>query len=269
MGIAESGALRGKVAIITGAATASAGPAPCCSRRPARGWPWPTRVTRSWPGPSRRCGRPAGRCVDHRRPHHPEFCAAVVTETVRAFGAGGRAAEQRGRRHMVVWHGRDHHARAHGTWPRTSTCALCTWSAARRCRTCGRGRRHDRQHLIGLGLPRLGRARLTPTRHPRAPSSAYPHAMAASYGRCRNCMVNAICPGTIRTRLTADMVPGVRRPRRQGRGIPLGRVGEPRTSRAARCSWPPTTPRSSRALHIVADGGRWRPRVMRSAVAEA
>ena len=50
-------------------------------------------------------------------------------------------------------------------------------------------------------------------------------AMAASYGRDR-IRVNAICPGTIRTRLTADFIERAERDAAEGRGIPLGRVGE-------------------------------------------
>src|SRR5262249_33772811 len=55
---------------------------------------------------------------------------------------------------------------------------------------------------------------------------ALTRAMAASYGRDR-IRVNAICPGTIRTRLTRDILERVERVGREGRGIPLGRVGEP------------------------------------------
>ena len=55
---------------------------------------------------------------------------------------------------------------------------------------------------------------------------ALTHAMAASYGRDR-IRVNAICPGTIRTRLTADFIERAERDAAEGRGIPLGRVGEP------------------------------------------
>ena len=46
--------------------------------------------------------------------------------------------------------------------------------------------------------------------------------------------VNAICPGVIRTRLTTDIVPGAERAAKEGRGIPLGRVGEPED--IARCA---------------------------------
>ena len=62
---------------------------------------------------------------------------------------------------------------------------------------------------------------------------ALTRAMAASYGRDR-IRVNAICPGTIRTRLTADIVERVEREAAEGRGIPLGRVGEPED--IARCA---------------------------------
>src|SRR5262249_21515093 len=62
---------------------------------------------------------------------------------------------------------------------------------------------------------------------------ALPRAMAASYGR-DGVRVNAICPGTIRTRLTADIVERVAKDAKEGRGIPLGRVGEPED--IARCA---------------------------------
>jgi len=80
------------------------------------------------------------------------------------------------------------------------------------------------------------------------------HAMAASYGRDR-IRVNAICPGTIRTRLTVDIVPGVEKASREGRGIPLGRVGEPED--IARCALFLASDDASfiSGAHIVADGG--------------
>src|SRR5947207_15915470 len=48
---------------------------------------------------------------------------------------------------------------------------------------------------------------------------ALTRAMAASYGR-DGIRVNAICPGTIRTRLTADIVQRVERAAKEGHGIP-------------------------------------------------
>src|SRR5205814_6556377 len=59
---------------------------------------------------------------------------------------------------------------------------------------------------------------------------ALTRAMAASYGR-DGIRVNAICPGVIRTRLTADIVEGAERAAKDGRGIPLGRSASRRTSR--------------------------------------
>ena len=72
---------------------------------------------------------------------------------------------------------------------------------------------------------------------------ALTRAMAASYGRDR-IRVNAICPGTIRTRLTADIIERVERETAEGRQIPLGRVGEPED--IARC-----------ALFLASDDASW------------
>lgn len=79
-------------------------------------------------------------------------------------------------------------------------------------------------------------------------------AMAASYGRDR-IRVNAICPGTIRTRLTVDIVERVERAARDGHGIPLGRVGEPED--IARCALFLASDDASfiTGAHIVVDGG--------------
>ena len=83
---------------------------------------------------------------------------------------------------------------------------------------------------------------------------ALTRAMAASYGADR-IRVNAICPGTIRTRLTADIVEGVERETSAGRGIPLGRVGEPED--IARCALFLASDDSSwiSGTEIVVDGG--------------
>ena len=72
---------------------------------------------------------------------------------------------------------------------------------------------------------------------------ALTRAMAASYGR-DHVRVNAICPGTIRTRLTADIIERVEREAAEGRQIPLGRVGEPED--IARC-----------ALFLASDDSAW------------
>ena len=88
---------------------------------------------------------------------------------------------------------------------------------------------------------------------PERPSHAYAaskgavlsltRAMAVSYGRDR-IRVNAICPGVIRTRLTADIVDRAAQAAAEGRGIPIGRVGEPED--IARC-----------ALFLASDDASW------------
>jgi len=83
---------------------------------------------------------------------------------------------------------------------------------------------------------------------------ALTRAMAASYGRDR-IRVNAICPGTIRTRLTADIIERVEREAAEGRQIPLGRVGEPED--IARCALFLASEDASwiSGTQIVVDGG--------------
>ena len=83
---------------------------------------------------------------------------------------------------------------------------------------------------------------------------ALTRAMAVSFGRDR-IRVNAICPGLIRTRLTADIVEGAERAARQGTGLPIGRVGEP--DDIARCALFLASDDSSfiTGTEIVVDGG--------------
>lgn len=83
---------------------------------------------------------------------------------------------------------------------------------------------------------------------------ALTRAMAASYGRDR-IRVNAICPGLIRTRLTADTVERAERQAAEGQGIPLGRVGEPED--VARCALFLASDDAAwiSGAHIVVDGG--------------
>src|SRR5436309_11620495 len=83
---------------------------------------------------------------------------------------------------------------------------------------------------------------------------ALTRAMAASYGR-DHIRVNAICPGTIRTRLTVDIVDAAERAAKEGHGIPLGRVGEPED--IARCALFLASDDAAfvSGAHLVADGG--------------
>jgi NAD(P)-dependent dehydrogenase (short-subunit alcohol dehydrogenase family) len=79
-------------------------------------------------------------------------------------------------------------------------------------------------------------------------------AMAVSFGKDR-IRVNAICPGLIRTRLTADIVEDAERAATAGQGIPIGRVGEPED--IARCALFLASDDSSfiTGTQIVVDGG--------------
>jgi NAD(P)-dependent dehydrogenase (short-subunit alcohol dehydrogenase family) len=79
-------------------------------------------------------------------------------------------------------------------------------------------------------------------------------AMAATYGLDR-IRVNAISPGTIRTRLTEDIIGRAERDAAEGRGIPLGRVGEPED--IARCALFLASDDAAwiSGAHIVVDGG--------------
>jgi NAD(P)-dependent dehydrogenase (short-subunit alcohol dehydrogenase family) len=83
---------------------------------------------------------------------------------------------------------------------------------------------------------------------------ALTRAMAVSLGRDR-IRVNAICPGLIRTRLTADIVEAADNAAAEGVGIPTGRVGEPED--IARCALFLASDASSfiTGTQIVVDGG--------------
>lgn len=79
-------------------------------------------------------------------------------------------------------------------------------------------------------------------------------AMAVSYGRDR-IRVNAICPGVIRTRLTADIIDRAEKAAQEGQSIPIGRVGEPED--IARCALFLASDDASfiTGVEIVVDGG--------------
>jgi len=79
-------------------------------------------------------------------------------------------------------------------------------------------------------------------------------AMAVSLGKDR-IRVNAICPGLIRTRLTVDIVEAAENAAAEDDGIPIGRVGEPED--IARCALFLASDASSfiTGTQIVVDGG--------------
>jgi len=252
MGIAESGALRGKVAIITGAATgigrASALLFAQAGARVALADAREPELARTVAEVRAAGGEVASITADLS---HPESCAAVVTETGRVdvllnnAGVGtmvvGGTVETITLEHWDL--AQDVNVRA---------MYLVSRAAVPHMRTAGGGT------IVNISSVSAFRGSVERPTHAYAASKGavlgLTHAMAASYGRDR-IRVNAICPGTIRTRLTADIVPGVEKASQQGRGIPLGRVGEPED--IARCALFLASDDASfiSGAHIVADGG--------------
>jgi NAD(P)-dependent dehydrogenase (short-subunit alcohol dehydrogenase family) len=164
----------------------------------------------------------------------PEDCAAAVEATVRAYGRLDVLLNNAGVGTMVVG----------GT---VETISLEHWDLAqdvnvRAMYLLSRAaiphlRRQGGGAIVNIASVSAFRGSTERPTHAYAASKgavlALTRAMAASYGRDR-IRVNAICPGTIRTRLTADIVERVARDAAEGRGIPLGRVGEPED--IARCA---------------------------------
>jgi hypothetical protein len=165
--------------------------------------------------------------------------------------------------------------------PRGIPSSMCRGPASSSLATCP-SRRDDRPHLRAApdrrpersrhlvccraqrGVPRAEPIRARPAGHGRDHRAralgSGPRCQRARDGgvlRPRRIRVNAICPGTIRTRLTADIVERVERATTEGRGIPVGRVGEPED--IARCALflPPTMRRSSPAPTSWSTVARW------------
>ena len=255
MGLAESGALRGKVAIVTGAATgigrASALLFARAGARVALADLREPELLATAADVRAAGGEAAPIPADLSR---PADCAAVVTEAVRAFGRLDVLLNNAGVGTMVVG----------GT---VETIALEHWDLAQdvNVRAIYLVSRAAVPHLRRGGGAIVNIASVSALRGSvERPSHAYAaskgavlsltRAMAASYGR-DGIRVNAICPGTIRTRLTADIVERAERAAREGHGIPVGRVGEPED--IARCALFLASEEASfiSGAHVVVDGG--------------
>jgi NAD(P)-dependent dehydrogenase (short-subunit alcohol dehydrogenase family) len=234
MTIAETGALNGKVAVITGAATGiGRASALLFSRAGARVMLADVRepeLARTVADVRAAGGEVASLVADLAR---PDDCAAVVASAVRVFGRLDVVLNNAGVGTMVVG----------GT---VETIGLEHWDLAQdvNVRAIYLVSRAAVPHMRRAGGAIVNIASVSAFRGSvERPSHAYAaskgavlaltRAMAASYGRDR-IRVNAICPGTIRTRLTADIVERVQQASKEGRGIPLGRVGEPED--IARCA---------------------------------
>ena len=255
MGIAESGALRGKVAIITGAATgigrASALLFAQAGARVALADTREPELARTAAEVRAAGGEATAITADLAR---PDACAAVVTSAVRAFGRVDVLLNNAGVGTMVVGGtvetiGLEHWDLAQDVNVRA--IYLVSRAAVPHMRSAGGS-------IVNISSVSAFRGSVGRPSHAYAASKgavlALTHAMAASYGR-DGIRVNAICPGTIRTRLTADIVDRVERASKEGHGIPLGRVGEPED--IARCALFLASDDASfiSGAHIVADGG--------------
>ena len=185
----------------------------------------------------------------------PENCAAAVDAAVRAFGRLDVVLNNAGVGTMVVG----------GT---VETISLEHWDLAqdvnvRAMYLVSRAalpymRKAGGGAIVNIASVSAFRGSTERPTHAYAASKgavlALTRAMAASYGKDR-VRVNAICPGTIRTRLTADITERVERDAKEGRGIPLGRIGEPED--IAQCALFLASDAASfiSGAQIVVDGG--------------
>jgi len=255
MSLADSGALRGKVAIVTGAATGiGRASALLFARAGARVAVVDVRepqLLRTEADVVAAGGEAMALVADLAR---PDDCTAVVARAVQRFGRLDVLLNNAGVGTMVVG----------GT---VETISLEHWDLAQNVnvRAMYLLSRAAVPHMRGAGGAIVNIASVSafhgsverPTHAYAASKGAVlslTRAMAASYGR-DGIRVNAICPGTIRTRLTADIVDHVERSAKEGRGIPLGRVGEPED--IARCALFLASDDASfiSGAAIVADGG--------------
>jgi NAD(P)-dependent dehydrogenase (short-subunit alcohol dehydrogenase family) len=234
MSLADSGALKGKVALITGAATGiGRASALLFARAGARVALVDVRepeLARTVADVRAAGGEAEPLVADLAR---PDDCAAVVAGAVRALGRLDVVLNNAGVGTLVVG----------GT---VETIALERWDLAQdvNVRAIYLVSRAALPHLrerggaiVNIASVSAFHGSVSRPSHAYAASKgavlALTRAMAASYGR-DGVRVNAICPGTIRTRLTVDIVERAERAAKEGHGIPLGRVGEPED--IARCA---------------------------------
>jgi NAD(P)-dependent dehydrogenase (short-subunit alcohol dehydrogenase family) len=256
MSLADSGALNGKVAIITGAATGiGRASALLFARAGARVALVDVRepeLARTEADVRAAGGEAMALAADLVQ---PDDCAAVVTRAVRGFGRLDVLLNNAGVGTMVVGGTVESISLEHWDLAQdvnVRAIYLVSRAAVPALRGAGGGA------IVNIASVSAFHGSVDRPTHAYAASKgavlALTRAMAASYGR-DGIRVNAICPGTIRTRLTADIVERVERSAKEGHGIPLGRVGEPED--IARCALFLASDEASfiSGAALVADGG--------------
>jgi NAD(P)-dependent dehydrogenase (short-subunit alcohol dehydrogenase family) len=256
MGIEDGGGLRDRVALITGAATgigrASALLFARAGARVALADLREPELARAVAEVRAAGGQAEPLVADLAR---PEDCAAVVSGTARAFGRLDVVLNNAGVGTVVVGGTVETISLEH--WDlaldvNVRAMYLVSRAAIPLLRQVGGGT------IVNVASVSAFRGSAERPSHAYAASKAavlgLTRAMAASYGH-DGIRVNAICPGTIRTRLTVDIVDRAEQAARQGRGIPLGRVGEPED--IARCALFLASDDAAfvSGAHLVADGG--------------
>jgi NAD(P)-dependent dehydrogenase (short-subunit alcohol dehydrogenase family) len=256
MSLADRGALTGRVAIITGAATgigrASALLFARAGARVALADVREGELASAEAEVRASGGEAVAIAADLARPDDSE---AVVAATVRAFSRLDVLLNNAGVGTMVVGGTVESIALDHWDLAQdvnVRAMYLMSRAAVPHLRSAGGGA------IVNIASVSAFRGSVERPSHAYAASKgavlALTRAMAASYGRER-IRVNAICPGTIRTRLTADIVGRVEQAAKDGHGIPLGRVGEP--DDVARCALFLASDDASfiTGTHVVVDGG--------------
>jgi NAD(P)-dependent dehydrogenase (short-subunit alcohol dehydrogenase family) len=256
MSLADSGVLKGKVAVITGAASGIGRASALLFARAGARVALADLRAAELEGTVSEVQAQGGEVISIAADlGRPDDCAAVVAGAVRALGRLDVLLNNAGVGTMVVGGTvesitLDHWDLAQDVNVRA--IYLVTRAAVPHLRAAGGGA------IVNIASVSAFRGSVERPSHAYAASKgavlALTRALAASYGRER-IRINAICPGTIRTRLTADIVDRVEQASREGHGIPLGRVGEPED--IARCALFLASDDASfiTGAQIVVDGG--------------